>query len=347
MLGKVHGPYLAEGKHQFVIIIKHNADGSILSRKSISYNRYQQEREEGLHNYTEPPKKEKKIPEQKLVKPVKEEFSVICENCSNEFQTHRIEAKFCSKSCGEIRKRWLIKVKKKIAFTRQIVIPINGLNKETDDKYYIVVDLDRDKRDHRFVKQKDCIIVNGVNELNMPIRYLQYDYSKSVRIKTSVYKHLFWITEDSILVSKRTKKIMSQTLSKTGYYTHSTYPDGRDSTGMCFKVHRLVAFAFVVNPDPDSKDQVNHKDGIKTNNYYTNLEWCTNQENTIHAHSTGLIIPKVGTETLNAKLTEEDVIFIRNNKGIITASKLSNKFNMATSGIINAWNYKTYKNVSV
>jgi hypothetical protein len=76
-----------------------------------------------------------------------------------------------------------------------------------------------------------------------------------------------------------------------------------------YGVHRLVALAFL--PNPDNKPEVNHKDGIKVNNLVTNLEWATPRENIRHAMDNGLIdIPK-GMERPNATLTDEDVVKIK------------------------------------
>lgn len=79
-------------------------------------------------------------------------------------------------------------------------------------------------------------------------------------------------------------KILAQALNIRGYYCVTIkYLDGRQKT---IAVHRLIAKTFL--PNPQNKPQINHIDGIKTNNHVSNLEWCTAKENINHAFATGL-----------------------------------------------------------
>lgn len=78
--------------------------------------------------------------------------------------------------------------------------------------------------------------------------------------------------------------ILKLTSDKDGYLCITLHKDGKAKS---FKVHRLVAEAFI--PNPDNKPTVNHKNGDKTKNYVDNLEWMTNKENTAHARRTGLM----------------------------------------------------------
>lgn len=75
------------------------------------------------------------------------------------------------------------------------------------------------------------------------------------------------------------------------------------------QVHRLVASAFV--PNPDNKPYVNHKDGDKTNNHYKNLEWVTAKENAQHAIKSGLTKQMKKNEG-NLKYTQEEINSVYN-----------------------------------
>ena len=79
------------------------------------------------------------------------------------------------------------------------------------------------------------------------------------------------------------------------------------------KVHKMVATMFVEKPDSEIPLEVNHKDCDRTNNYYTNLEWITHYDNIQYSIKMGRHknVPCIGEDNVKAKLTKEDVLFIR------------------------------------
>ena len=96
-------------------------------------------------------------------------------------------------------------------------------------------------------------------------------------------------------------------LYKNNYYQVSITVQGKSKA---FKIHRLVAKAFLLNVE--NKPYVNHKDGNKLNNNLSNLEWCTAKENTLHAIKAGLIDTSNNyLGKYNAKLNEKEVKEIR------------------------------------
>jgi len=109
-------------------------------------------------------------------------------------------------------------------------------------------------------------------------------------------------------------------------------------------VHRLVAIAFIENNN--DKPQVNHIDGNKQNNRVENLEWCTNQENQIHAVSNNLISHNTSDKHHMSKLTNTDVRHARYfNKNGFSTKKLSVVYNVTTTAMHNILNNKTYINI--
>lgn len=73
-------------------------------------------------------------------------------------------------------------------------------------------------------------------------------------------------------------RILNDRVEKHGYHRIGLRKDGKRRF---FNIHRLVARAFV--PNPDNLPEVNHKDENKNNNHADNLEWVSSQQNCNHA----------------------------------------------------------------
>jgi len=97
---------------------------------------------------------------------------------------------------------------------------------------------------------------------------------------------------------KGRERLLKPNLTETGYYA-VTLASGIQFKGKflrkAFKVHRLVALNFI--PNPNNFQQINHINGIKTDNNVVNLEWCDASHNIKHAYATGLIKNPSGLKT--------------------------------------------------
>lgn len=141
----------------------------------------------------------------------------------------------------------------------------------------------------------------------------------------------FWKGKAKILNPSMRRDYLCVTLSKDNKPKH-------------FQVHRLVAQAFV--PNPEGKPQVNHIDGCKFNNFVGNLEWATQSENQQHAVDTGLRKQPQGEKHGMAKLTNEQVEYIRLNSKSLTGVQLAEMFGVSASTISQIQTGKIYRNAT-
>ena len=107
--------------------------------------------------------------------------------------------------------------------------------------------------------------------------------------------------------------------------------------------HRLVMICFDFREDYQDY-QVNHIDGNKLNNNFDNLEWCTNQENRIHAVKFGLAASLKGEDNPASKLLESQVIdIIHDLLEHVPYSQIMKKYNCSKSTISAIKNKRNWK----
>lgn len=106
---------------------------------------------------------------------------------------------------------------------------------------------------------------------------------------------------------KNKEKLLVPVKCRKGYLNIKLSIDGKPKT---YKIHRLVLLAF--KPDENFKvAQINHINGIKTDNRVENLEWCDQFHNMQHAIKTGLRTGNIGSINGRAKLCEKQIPVIR------------------------------------
>lgn len=122
---------------------------------------------------------------------------------------------------------------------------------------------------------KDKDLYKGNSDFKLIENYPNYVVSKNGDIVILPYKDK----------NKHNRKIR---VKKTGSDLdgYEIVPLVNEKGTKTFSVHRLVAQAFL--PNPENKETVNHIDGDKTNNSVTNLEWATRGEQMSHAYDLGL-----------------------------------------------------------
>lgn len=178
--------------------------------------------------------------------------------------------------------------------------------------------------------------------------------SKEIWKPIREYENLYEISNYGIIktfgrIDRFNKKWKAKNLSlcidSCGYYPISLCKDGIVKKT---RIHRLVAQMFIENPYQYT--DINHIDGNKLNNHYTNLEWVTPKQNSEHAWKNGLIgkTHARGENHPCSKLTWNEVNKIRDiySTGKYTTRKLAEMFGLkGHRAIVSIINYQTWKKV--
>ena len=165
-----------------------------------------------------------------------------------------------------------------------------------------------------------------------------YQISNLGRVKRLSYWHKVGLKNVSI--TYRTERILKQSCDSNGYKQVCLTKNSKKKS---HSIHKIMAIVFI--PNSENKKQVNHINGIKTDNNIENLEWCTYHENLKHAMKNGL--RATGERHGATNLLNKDVIKIRE---LFEAKKysikeLAKKYNIAYSTMHQIINKKYWKTI--
>lgn len=159
------------------------------------------------------------------------------------------------------------------------------------------------------------------------------------------YGYRYYATDDGHIYSEHLKRTISEYTDKDGY--KKVRLSNGDGTRKVFSVHRLVLETFEPN-EHSSELQVNHKDGDKTNNRLSNLEWVTCKQNINHAYNLGLYSNIGDNNNGDHKLTTPQVLeiidLLLSHK--MTIQAIANKYEVSKYAIECIKYKKTWKHLT-
>ena len=153
----------------------------------------------------------------------------------------------------------------------------------------------------------------------------------------------YYITTDGTLYSTMKGKLiqLKPSMHRKGYPKIILRRNGKRISNF---VHRLVARTFIINYCEEL--QVNHINGVKTDNRVEKLEMCTGIQNISHSIRLGLSPKITGVDNHSTKLSPKDVLEIRDNVKNLTQKQLAILYKVSRSNIYMIKSYKTWIHLS-